>query len=179
MIPGREGEHYDLAYGTLPVYLYRVTAVLLAKAAANPYLDDYHSYRMIGRSITVLFSLLTILWVYQIGKRTFGERAALLGAALLGICVLHIQLSHFMTVDLLMSAMNTAGLLFCAIPALSGAASGHWGMGLSRDSALAGGDTGCSITGSPSCSSVESAAASGAASILGVKPIAFGTPSAI
>jgi hypothetical protein len=113
LIPGSEGEHYDLAYGTLPVYLYRATAVLLAKVAGAPELDGYYAYGMIGRSVTVLFSLLTILWIYAMGKRTFAAPTALLGAALLASCVLHIQLSHFMTVDLLMSAMVAAGLLVC------------------------------------------------------------------
>jgi 4-amino-4-deoxy-L-arabinose transferase-like glycosyltransferase len=109
-IPGSE-EHYDLAYGTLPVYLYRGTAVALAAIARDPDLDSYDVYRFVGRGVTALLSVLTVLWVYQIGRRTYGTPAALLGAALLAVCVLHIQLSHFMTVDLFMSALLTAGLL--------------------------------------------------------------------
>ena len=110
LVPGTE-EHYDLAYGTLPVYLYRVAAVLLARAAGDPELDSYPYYRVIGRAITAFFSLLTVLLVYLIGRRTFGTPTGLLAAALLGACVLHVQLSHFMTVDLIMSALLTAGLL--------------------------------------------------------------------
>jgi 4-amino-4-deoxy-L-arabinose transferase-like glycosyltransferase len=111
LVPGTE-QHYDLAYGTLPVYLYRAAAVLLAQSTGNPEIDSYPFYRVIGRAITALFSLLTVLLVYLIGRRTFGTPIGLLAAALLGACVLHIQLSHFMTVDLLMSALLTAGLLF-------------------------------------------------------------------
>lgn len=113
LIPGQEQEHYDLAYGTLPVYVYRIAAVLLAKLSGKPELDSYAFYGMIGRSITAIFSLMTIYWTYLIGKHTFDERTALLSAAFLASCVLHIQLSHFMTVDLLMSAFLTMGLLFC------------------------------------------------------------------
>jgi hypothetical protein len=78
----------------------------------DPSQDSYLAYGMVGRSITALFSILTVFWAYRIGVRTFSPPAALLGAALLAACVLHIQLSHFMTVDLLMSALLTAGLLF-------------------------------------------------------------------
>ena len=109
-IPGTE-EHYDLAYGALPVYLYRATALALAKITGDQDLDSYDFYRVVGRGVTALLSLLTVLWVYQIGRRTYGTPAALLAAALLAVCVLHIQLSHFMTVDLFMSALLTAGLL--------------------------------------------------------------------
>jgi len=130
LIPGSEDEHYDLAYGTLPVYLYRLTAALLAKLTANPRLDDYPNYGIIGRSITALFSLLTVLWIFRIGARIWDAPTALLGAAFLALCVLHIQLSHFMTVDLLMSAMITAGLLFCVRFAQSGQAIDALGMGM-------------------------------------------------
>lgn len=113
LIPGQEQEHYDLAYGTLPVYLYRFAAVMLAELTGKTELDSYRFYGMIGRSITVVFSLLSVYWVFLIGKRTFDECTALLAAAFVATCVLHIQLSHFMTVDLLMSAFMTVGLLAC------------------------------------------------------------------
>ncbi|MFL7807655.1 MAG: ArnT family glycosyltransferase [Anaerolineae bacterium] len=129
LIPDGTGRHYDLAYGTLPVYLYRATAVLLSKLSGDPSLDSYSAYGVIGRSVTALFSLLTVFWVYRIGQRVFGDETALLGAALLATCVLHIQLSHFMTVDLLMTAMLTAGLLFAVRFAQSGSVGNAIGMG--------------------------------------------------
>jgi hypothetical protein len=130
LVPNGDGEHYDLAYGTLPVYGYRLAAVLLAKIAGDPELDTYFAYGLVGRAITACFSVLTVFWVYRIGQRSFGAPAALLGAALLAACVLHIQLSHFMTVDLLMSAMLTAGLLFCVRFAQKGHTADAIGMGL-------------------------------------------------
>jgi hypothetical protein len=112
LIPDGSGRHYDLAYGTLPVYLYRATAVLLDELSDNPALDSYSAYSIIGRSITGIFALLTVFWTYRMGHLVFGDATALTSAALLATCVLHIQLSNFMTVDLLMTAMLTAGLLF-------------------------------------------------------------------
>jgi len=111
LIPGSQDEHYDLAYGTLPVYLYRAVAVLLARLLGQPDFDSYYAYGAIGRTITVFFALLTLIWTYALGKRIYGTPTGLLAAGLLATCVLHIQMSHFMTVDLLMSAMLTAGLL--------------------------------------------------------------------
>jgi hypothetical protein len=85
---------------------------------------------MVGRTITALLSVLTVFWVYRIGRQTFGAPTALLAAALLAVCVLHIQLSHFMTVDLSMSAMLTAGLLFCVRFAQNGRVGNAIGMGI-------------------------------------------------
>jgi len=129
LIPDGSGRRYDLAYGTLPVYVYRAAAILLAKLSGDPSLDSYNAYGTIGRSITGLFSLLTVFWAYRIGKRVFDDETALLGAALLATCVLHIQLSHFMTVDLLMTAMLTAGLLLAVRFAQSGSMGDAVGMG--------------------------------------------------
>lgn len=130
LIPDGSGEHYDLAYGTLPVYMYRATAALLKLITGNPSFDDYYNYGLIGRSITVLFALFTIYWVYLLGLRVFDESTALLGAALLAVCVLHIQLAHFMTVDMMMSAMLTAGLLIGVRFAQEGQWKDALGMGI-------------------------------------------------
>lgn len=130
LVPGQDTEHFDLAYGTLPVYLYRLVAVAWARLSGNLTWDEYAAYGLIGRSVTALFSLLTVLWVYLIGRRVWSDLVGLLAAALLAVCVLHIQLSHFMTVDLLMSAMNTAGLLFCVHFACTGGIADAIGMGV-------------------------------------------------
>ena len=129
LIPDGSGRHYDLAYGTLPVYLYRATAVLLAKLSGDPAVDSYSAYALIGRSITGIFSLLTVFWLHRMGRRIFGQTTALVGAALLATCVLHVQLSNFMTVDLLMTAMLTAGLLFAVRFAQGGRTGDAIGMG--------------------------------------------------
>ncbi len=129
LIPGGNGEHYDLAYGTLPVYLYRATAVLLKALTGNPRFDEYYNYGLIGRAITAVFALLTLFWVYLLGRRVFDVPTGLLGAALLAVCVLHIQLAHFMTVDMMMSAMLTAGLLIGVRFARAGRRSDAFGMG--------------------------------------------------
>ena len=99
-----QGAHYDLAYGTLPVYLYRGVTSLFIKSR------PYDSFYMVGRTITALLSLLTLFLVYLIGKDLFGRRVGLLASAFLAVAVTHIQLSHFMTVDVALAAFATAAL---------------------------------------------------------------------
>ena len=99
------GAHYDLAYGTLPVYLYRgLTTLFVGKTG------QYDSYYIVGRTITALLSLLTVLLAYLIGEKLFGRRVGLLAGALLAASVTHIQLSHFMTVDVALTAFAAATL---------------------------------------------------------------------
>ncbi|MGQ9667365.1 MAG: glycosyltransferase family 39 protein, partial [Anaerolineae bacterium] len=99
------GGHYDLAYGTLPVYLYRfLTAVFPGHQG------QYRQFFVVGRITTALMSLLTVLLVYLLGRALGGRREGLLGAALLALSVTHIQLSHFMTVDIALTTFGTAAV---------------------------------------------------------------------
>jgi MFS family permease len=104
-----QGEHYDLTYGALPVYIYRITAVALAALTGAPW-DSYRGCFMAGRSVTVFFSLATLLLVYLFGRRAYGERVGLLAALLLGLAVIHIHNAHFLTVDTMLTFFYTMTL---------------------------------------------------------------------
>jgi hypothetical protein len=97
-----QGEHYDLAYGALPVYIYKVTTVTLAALTGAPW-DSYRGCFMAGRSVTAFFSLATLLLVYLFGRRAYGERVGLLAALLLGLAVIHVHNAHFLTVDTMLT----------------------------------------------------------------------------
>lgn len=99
------GAHYDLAYGTLPVYLYRALARLVVGEGRQ-----YDAFYRVGRMVTALLSLLTVFLVFLIGRALFGSRVGIIAAALLAASVTHIQLSHFMTVDVALTAFGTAAL---------------------------------------------------------------------
>lgn len=73
------------AYGTL----YRVLA--------EPW--GYESIHIIGRFLSGLFDLLTVLVVFFLGRRLYGTRVGLLAAFFLAFSVFNIQQSHFFTVD--------------------------------------------------------------------------------
>ncbi|HEX5688896.1 MAG TPA: glycosyltransferase family 39 protein, partial [Roseiflexaceae bacterium] len=79
-------------YGTLPVYIVKWMAIQLGR-------NDYDAITLLGRALSGLFDLGTILFVFLIGRRLYNAKIGLLAAALLSLSVLNIQLSHFYTVD--------------------------------------------------------------------------------
>lgn len=79
-------------YGTLPLYLVKGVAVVLDQ-------NNYDAIAIVGRTISGLFDLAAIFFLFLLGRRLYDDSVALLGAALLSLSVLNIQLSHFFTVD--------------------------------------------------------------------------------
>ena len=51
--------------------------------------------RFVGRTLSALADVGTVLMVYVLGSRMFGQRVGLLGAALTALAVIHVQHSHF------------------------------------------------------------------------------------
>ena len=105
--PSGIGEYFDSAtsplnpynnefgsyvYGTFPLFLAKLTGDLLGY-------NVYGDFHLAGRSLSATFDLLTVLLVFLIGRRLFGEWTGMLAALLLSLTVLHIQLSHFVTTD--------------------------------------------------------------------------------
>ena len=111
---GREIEQWEIAREGGDVVVGRPTweqlaRVELARVELAPEelareLQAYGQYAgisIVGRALSVLFDLGTILLVYLLGKAVYDERAGLLGAALVAVAVMHIQLSHFATFDVI------------------------------------------------------------------------------
>ncbi len=69
-------------------------------------------YYHIGRLMTGLFGVLTVLVVYLIGRRIRGRRTGLLSAALLGGSYLHVIHSHYATFDVMVAFLAALTLLF-------------------------------------------------------------------
>ena len=90
------------AYGSLPIYLLKITT-----EAANFITQWGHwppvNFFFVGRAISAFFGSLTLLILYRFGARYFTRRVALLATAFLAFTVLHIQLSHFLTVDVMLT----------------------------------------------------------------------------
>ena len=85
------------AYGSLPIYLTKITSTLLAPI--DPHAATYDGVIETGRRLSAVIGTLTVLLLILLGTRLYGQRAGLLGGALLAACVLHIQNSRFLTVD--------------------------------------------------------------------------------
>lgn len=79
-------------YGDLPIVLVRYIAEWVGQVG-------YDQVDLVGRQVSALSDLLTILLIYIITARLYNRRAALLAAAFSALAVLQIQQSHFFTVD--------------------------------------------------------------------------------
>jgi len=81
-------------YGTFPLVLVKFLTEFLKFD-----LYDYNNITLVGRFISAVFDLGTLLFVFKIGKKIFNQKIGYLSAFLYAISVLPIQLSHFFTVD--------------------------------------------------------------------------------
>jgi hypothetical protein len=86
-------------YGTLPLFATKLAATTLGR-------DDYGHLNIVGRRLSALADMLTVILVYAIALAAlekFGRRraatGALLAAALYAASVAAIQAAHFFTVD--------------------------------------------------------------------------------
>ena len=111
-------------YGSFPLYVLKFVQI-----AAEPFLDDPNDIRVLGRAVSGIADIATILAVYGIAALVFDRKTGLLAAALTALAVIHIQLSHFFAVDTLQAMLAIAALYFMLRVAREGRM---------RDSLLAG-----------------------------------------
>ncbi|MEA3345466.1 MAG: DUF2298 domain-containing protein [Chloroflexota bacterium] len=122
---------YDFfVYGTLPLFLVKWISLRVDMA-------DYWHVHLVGRALSALFDLGTVLMIFAIGARLYSRRVGLLASALLSMTVLHIQHAHFFTVESFTVFFTCVS--FYAIILV--AERGEW-----YDYALAGTATGLAIT---------------------------------
>jgi YYY domain-containing protein len=101
--PENVGSKPAFVYGTYPLILVR----LLGEAVGWTGMGEL---RTMGRLVSTGWDLLTILMVYLLGVRLADRRAGLLAAFFLAVTVLHIQQSHYFTVDLAQTFFVTLAL---------------------------------------------------------------------
>jgi YYY domain-containing protein len=126
--PGVLGEYFDTShsllnarnvdtvyfYGTLPLFLTKAVGTLGdllqlqyaqtradpdAYLAANPSPSSYDQIHLIGRVLSALFDLGTVLLTFFLARRLFDWRVAPGAAFLLAFTVLNIQGAHYFAVD--------------------------------------------------------------------------------
>jgi YYY domain-containing protein len=83
----------------------------------------YDTLRLMGRSLSALADVITLLACFLIGLWLYSKRIALLGTALSALAVMQIQQSHFMTVDNF-AVMFSVLAVACAVRV---AKKGGWG----------------------------------------------------
>ncbi len=108
-------------YGSLPVYLTRGVSwlmdTLLPPGDTTPrgYYLGYDGTTVVGRHLSTIFDLITIVLVFLIARRLYSVRTALIAAALVAFAVTHIQLSHFYASDTFLVTFMMGALYFSVV----------------------------------------------------------------
>src|SRR5258706_2225897 len=96
------------AYGSLPLYLLKTVA------SVGSFFDTslilYDKINLLGRAMSALFDLGTILIIFFLGKKLFSIPVGLLAAFFYSISVLPIQTSHFYAVDIPLTFFMTVAI---------------------------------------------------------------------
>ncbi len=103
------GQPRDFAYGSLPLFVTKAVAAGMQVVSGTPW-TDYDHIVLVGRVLSALLDVGTVLLVYALARR-YGRAYANLAAFLLAVCVLHIQLAHFFATDTWVTFFATAAVL--------------------------------------------------------------------
>jgi YYY domain-containing protein len=127
------GQPRGYAYGHFPLYLLvgvahlaqssaesigsstiALPAILQPIYSVGRHLAEYDSLPLVGRAISAMCDLGTLLLVFALGRRAFGRLAGLIAAGFYAFAVLPIQLSHFYAVDLVLTFCVAATVYLAA-----------------------------------------------------------------
>jgi len=89
-------------YGSFPLYLLKFVSSLMVLLIGEQW-ASYQYLPIVGRVISIFFDLGTIVLIFKIGKRVFGQKVGEWASLIYATCVFPIQLSHFYTVDVILN----------------------------------------------------------------------------
>jgi hypothetical protein len=98
--------HGFYVYGTLPMFITRYVVEWVYGHSGFQEMTD------VGRPLSALADLLTVLLVYTIASRVYNKKVGILGAALSALAVLQIQQSHFFTMDTFINFFTQLAIYF-------------------------------------------------------------------
>ena len=104
--PSSPGEYFDTShsplnprnadtvffYGTLPLFLTKYVSTVLDRTG-------YDEVHLVGRAVSALFDLASVLLLFFMARRLFDWRVGLAASLLLALAALNIQGSHYFAVD--------------------------------------------------------------------------------
>jgi YYY domain-containing protein len=103
--PNNRG-HTFYVYGTLPIFLARYAVEWVYGHSG------FNEVTQVGRPLSAIFDLLTILLVYVVAARLHDRRVGLLAAAFYAAAVLPVQLSHFYKEDTFLNLFTFLAIYF-------------------------------------------------------------------
>ncbi|HEU5423075.1 MAG TPA: DUF2298 domain-containing protein, partial [Nitrolancea sp.] len=106
----QSGRPQAYAYGSLPLFATDATAAV-AGFLTRQDLNSYARVGMVGRSLSALADVITVVLAMILARRLYGRAAAPISGLLLATTVTMIQLAHFFTVDSFVTMFATAVLL--------------------------------------------------------------------
>jgi YYY domain-containing protein len=104
--------HGFYVYGTLPMFLTRYVVQWIYSHSG------FEEMTNVGRVLSAVFDLMTVLLVFLIGSKVYDRRVGILGAAFMAVAVLHIQQSHFFTMDTFITFFTILAFYFAIIVSL-------------------------------------------------------------
>lgn len=123
------------AYGSLPMYLMRGTSHVLSFVVKGAWTNE--KLWISGRGLSAVFDITTVYIAFLLGRKLYGRRVGLLAAILGAFTVLHIQLSHFLTVDTFLTTFIALGMYFAIDIVRKGSLRAALLMGLALGCAMA------------------------------------------
>ncbi len=104
-------------YGSLYLYLVAFSCLLLAGGhlslvSVHQFPGMLQDWTLVGREVSVLAALLTVVTVYWIGRQIAGHRQGLVAALLCAVFPIHVLHSHYGTVDVTLGLFTALALLF-------------------------------------------------------------------
>ncbi|MGA9192197.1 MAG: DUF2298 domain-containing protein [Anaerolineales bacterium] len=100
--PANSGNTF-FVYGTLPIFLVRVLGEWLGRTS-------YDQIYLVGRATSAGFDLVSLIFLFLLGRRLYGVWTGVLAAAFGSASVLLIQHAHFFVVDPMANTFVLAGL---------------------------------------------------------------------
>ncbi len=126
------------AYGSFPIYLLKALGAFAPVTSyAVPWREDLVGLAVLGRALSALFDLGTIVLVFLLARRLYDATVGLIASACVAVTVLHIQLSHFYAVDTLLTLLIVATMFFAVRYAQMGTRHDKVLMGVAYGLALA------------------------------------------
>jgi dolichyl-phosphate-mannose--protein O-mannosyl transferase len=100
--------HGFYVYGDLPIIVVRYLAEWTGQTG-------YDQVNILGRQVSAIFDLLTLLLVYLIGSKLYDKRVGFLASIFFAFSVMQIQISHYFAVDTFLCFFTTLAVYFAVL----------------------------------------------------------------